>query len=255
MSKMNLLEMVQNIIESLGSEPVNSITDTDEAYQIAHFVKDTYNNLLTNRSVPDFETLLKLVPWSDNNYPTFLHYPQDIKDLKTVWYNVERDHVHYKEILFMCPEDFLRRCNYGYEDTDAVIEPFSGTTLYIKNNVDPSYWTTFDNENIIFDAYDKTKDDSIQESKLRAFGSLYPEFRMEDSFVPHLHGMYFPMLLAEAKSTAFALLKGSINPKVEQMARRQRYSIQNDKYIDNRPEQWNDYGRRGGASRRYRIQL
>lgn len=255
MTKMTLLDMVQNIIESLGSEPVNSITDTDEAFQIATYVKDTYNNLLTNRDIPDFETLVSMVPYSDNTLPTFIKYPEGIKHMKAIWYNVETDHVHYKEILFICPEDFLRRCNYGIDNTVEVLEPFSGTTLYIKNNTDPSYWTTFDNETIIFDAFDKDKDDTIQASKLRALGSMYPDFKMEDTFVPHLHGMYFPMLLAEAKATSFSLLKGYIDPKVEQMARRQRYSIQNDRYIDNRASQWNDYGRRGGTSRRYRIQL
>lgn len=255
MEKMNLISMVQDIIESLGSEPVNSITDTSEAYQIATFVKNTYNNLLTNRDIPDFETLVKIVAWSDNRFPTFLHYPEGIKDLKTIWYNVGEDHVHYKEILFVPPEDFLHRCNYGIDDTVEVIEPFSGTTLYLRNNTDPSYWTTFDNENIIFDAYDKKKDATIQARKLRALGSMYPEFKMEDTFVPKLHVMYFPMLLNEAKSTAFSLLKGYVDPKVEQMARRQRFSIQNDKFIDNRASQWNDYGRNGPSTRRNRVHL
>lgn len=260
MKPMNLLAMVQDIIESLGSEPVNSISDTAEAYQIANFVKNAYHDLLTNRHVPDFESLVKLVPYSDNSLPTFVHYPEDIKEMKAVWYDigpidVNNPHVTYKEILFLQPEEFLRRCNYGYDETDRVEEPVSGSVLYIRNNNDPSYWTTFDNHTLIFDSYDKTKDDSIQEHKLRALGAYYPDFRIEDLFVPRLQGLYFPMLLNEAKSRSFSLLKGYIDPKIEQAARRQRYAIQNDKFIDDRPAQWNDYGRGGCGSRSHRVRL
>lgn len=245
MKPMTLLEMVQNILEALSSTPVGSISDTSEAFQVATFIKDTYENLLTNRKVPDFESLIKLVPYSDNRYPVLLHYPEDIKELKTLWYDVRCNGgtSYYKEILWVDPETFLRRSTSMGDRTIEMREPFTDTVLYIPSDRDPSYWTTFDNKNILFDSFDKEKDDTIQESKLRGYGSYYPVFRMEDEFTPHLHGMYFPMLLTESKALAFSLLKGYVDPKVEQMARRQRYSLQNDRYIDDRPEHWNDYGR------------
>lgn len=257
MKPMSLLELVQDILEALGSTPVNSIADSSEAFQIATFVKNTYHNLLTNRNIPDFESLVKLVPYSDSRYPVLLHYPSDIKELKTIWYDVgsPNDAIFYKEICWIEPELFLRRLGSEQDSTYSMVEPFTGTTLYVRDNTDPSYWTTFDNQNIVFDAYDKEKDSTIQESKLRGFGAYYPDFRMEDSFVPRLHGMYFPMLLNEAKSMSFSLLKGYVDPKVEQMARRQRYSIQNDKYIDDRPAKWNDYGRRGSYRFRRAISI
>lgn len=261
MRPMTLLEMVQDILEALSASPVNSISDSSEAFQIATFIKNTYHSLLTNRHVPDFESLVKLVPYSDNRYPVLLHYPEDIQKLKNIWYDIRdpsnsfTDDHHYKEILFLEPEEFLRRCTHGGDRTFEMQEPFTGTTMYVRNDADPSYWTTFDNKNIIFDSYDSAKDSTIQESKLRGFGAYYPEFRMEDGFTPRLHGMYFPLLLNESKATAFSLLKGYVDPKVEQMARRQRYSIQNDKYVDDRNTHWNDYGRRGaqGIRRKHYI--
>lgn len=259
MKPKTLLEMVQDILESLSSSPVNSISESSEAIQVATFIKNTYENLFTNKKIPDFEGLVKLEVYSDNRYPTFLRYPDSIKELKLIWYDIrpdgfpDPDHVHYKEILYLCPEDFLRRLNYSYDDTTAIVEPETQTTLYVRNNADPSYWTTFDNKTIIFDSYDKAKDDTIQESKLRALGAYYPEFRMEDAFIPRLNALYFPLLLAESKSLSFSLLKGYIDPKVEQMARRQRYFIQDDLSVHHLPPQWNDYGRRGPAGRRSRI--
>lgn len=254
MKPMSLIEMVQDILESLSSTPANSISDSSEAFQIATFIKNTYHNLLTNRNIPDFESLVKLVPYSDNRYPVLLHYPVDIKELKTIWYDVRGPNdqdASYKEILWLEPEAFLRRCDGHNSDRNfEMVEPFTGTTLYVRKDTDPTYWTTFDNQNIFFDAYDETKDSTIQASKLRAYGAYYPDFKIEDNFVPRLHGMYFPLLLGEAKATAFSLLKGYVDPKVEQMARRQRYSIQNDKYIDDRPNHWNDFGRAGAV--RYR---
>jgi hypothetical protein len=43
--KMTLLEMVQNILSDMDSEEINSLSDSNEAEQIAKVVENTYTLL------------------------------------------------------------------------------------------------------------------------------------------------------------------------------------------------------------------
>ena len=57
---MTLLEMVQSLLSSLEGDNVNSISDTQEALQVAQVVKDTYFSLISRRywSFMEFTTVL-----------------------------------------------------------------------------------------------------------------------------------------------------------------------------------------------------
>lgn len=257
--KQTLLEITQNILSYLDSEEVNSIADSVESMQVATIVRDTYYNLITNSFIPEHETLLKLESFSDSAHPTHFSYPANVKKVKTIWYDHKdgglANRTHYKEILWVEPEEFLRRINVAYEDSDEVLDPNSGTTLLIRNNQNPSYYTSFDDQTLVFNSYDKTIEATLQTSKTRAYGSVFPSFIIEDDFTPELQANYFPLLVSEAKSVAFSTLKGYIDPKVDQASRRQRSAIQNDKFVSERPNKWNDYGRKGPTGRRRPIDL
>lgn len=96
------------------------------------------------------------------------------------------------------------------------------------------------------DSFNKDRDNTLQESKSRAYGTVYPVFELVDTFVPQVDAVMFPYLIAEAKSTAMSLLKGSSDPKIEQAARRQKNYIQNDKFrTQKEPQRLSNYGRRG----------
>jgi len=49
MAKMTVLEIVQDILNDLDGDAVNSINDTVEALQIAQIVKTTFNNILDGK--------------------------------------------------------------------------------------------------------------------------------------------------------------------------------------------------------------
>jgi len=72
---------------------------------------------------------------------------------------------------------------------------------------------------------------------------VYPVFSLTDDYVPDIDAAMFPYLIAEAKSTAFSLLKGGSDPKIEQAARRQKSYVQNDMYRNQRLANWSTYGR------------
>ena len=107
----------------------------------------------------------------------------------------------------------------------------------------PRYYTSFDDDHIIMDAYDSSVESTLQTSKSRAYGTVYPTFSITDSFEPDLDDTMLPYLLAEAKSTCFSLFKSGSDPKVEQAARRLKSYVQNDMYKTKRANKRPNYGR------------
>lgn len=244
--KKTVLEMVQNILNDMDSEPVNSIEDSEEALQIASVLQDTYFNIISVREIPEHKQLLKIESVSDLNYPTTLKYPVAVKEIESLFYNVSNDvNPTYKEIKYLEPMDFvLRLPQYLTQDTKAVLEIKSGTTLYIWDKKEPTYYTSFDDETIVMDGYNKDIDDTLQASKTRAYGTVYPVFEIADDFTPDLDNTMFPYLLAETKSVCFSLFKNGVNEKIEQASRRQKFHMLDDMYKTKKKPVSKGYGRR-----------
>lgn len=235
-----LLDMVQSILSDMDSEEVNSISDSVEAEQIANVIKDTYFNIIAARDIPEHQKILRLVSLSDLNRPTHFRYPDDIKHLERLQYNVGTTAADYKDIEFIDPFTFLNRMSETAKQVGTVGD---NIPLYVYDDRMPSYYTSFDDDNIIFDAYDASVEPILQAAKTRGYGSVYPVFAIEDAFEPDLDDVLLPMLLAEAKSVCFSLFKSGSDPKIEQAARRLKSYVQNDQYKTKRSNNRPKYGR------------
>ena len=75
MAKLTLLQMTQDILNDMDSDPVNSIDDTDESIQVAQIVKTTYFNITSQRDWPFLRTLSALTGLGDTNNPTKMQIP------------------------------------------------------------------------------------------------------------------------------------------------------------------------------------
>lgn len=239
--KQTLLEMVQSILSDMDSEDVNSISDTIEARQIASVIEDTYYNIIVARDIPEHDKLLAFVPLSDTSRPTHFLYPERLKAVKRVDYNVsDTSTKDYREIQWVPPEVFLDRM----DENDLRVETIGeGVDIFIGTSDAPRYYTSFDDQHVIFNSFNSSIEQSMQSSKTRVFGSTYPVFTISDSFIPDMDLNLLPMLLAEAKSTCFSLFKGGSDPKVEQSARRLKSYVQNDMHKSLRPHGRPNYGR------------
>ncbi len=236
-----LLDIVQSILNDMDSEAVNSISDTFEAQQIANVVEDTYYNIIAAREIPEHNKLLSLTSLSDSNRPTHFKYPTNTKHIERVQYNAgstaEPDWVI---VDFVDPIVFLGRMN----EDGLLVETLDGNLpIYVNTSVAPTYYTSFDDEHMIFDSYDSSVESILQESKTRCLGSTYPTFTQDDNFEPDLDNTLLPLLLAEAKSTCFSLFKGGPDAKIEQAARRLKSYVQNDLHKSKRANKRNNYGR------------
>lgn len=238
-----LLEMVQSILNDMDSEAVNSISDTVEAQQIASVIEDTFYNIIAAREIPEHKQLLQITSLSNNAKPTHFLYPTNTKEIERLFYNVGTSGANWVEIYFVDPLDFLNRMDEQATGVVVVTDVAGGTPLYIRNDRMPSYYTSFDDNHIVMDAYDASVESILQQSKTRAYGTVYPTFSQTDDFEPDLDEPMLQYLLAEAKSTCFSLFKSGSDPKVEQAARRLKAYVQNDMFKTKRENKRPMYGR------------
>lgn len=224
--KRTLLEIVQEILNDLDSDEVNSIDDTVEAAQVASIVRSTYNEMISNRNWPHLKKIGKLTALG-TTYPNYFQIPDRVKELVSIKYNVIKDgetRVQYRDIKWKYPDEFLNMVYARNSDNSNIeqIQDFSGVVLLIQNDKAPEYWTTFDDKYIVCDSYDINIDDALQATKSQAIYYQEAAWVHTDSAYPDLPEEAFAALIEEAKSTAFLILKQMANQKAEQKAGRQQ---------------------------------
>lgn len=238
MNKLTLLEIVQDILSDQSGDEVNSITDTMEATQIAQVVKTTYSHIIDGRDWPHLYKLFQLTSWSNSDYPTYFTLPDAVD--KLVWIRYDKTKVTYKD-----PETFLDILNARENalNKDTIVDS-SGISLYVYNDRNPTYWTSFNDSTIIMDSYDADVDTVLQTSKTECFGKELPTFTLADNFTPNLPANMFSYLLAESKAHAAMVLQQSPDPKAQEYSVTQRRRMSQDAWRTAGGIQVPSYGRK-----------
>jgi len=229
MAKMTLLEMTQNILAAVGGDSVNSIADTQESFDVAGYIKETFEELFSQEDVPELKGLIQLEGLSDVTKPNYLRIPNNVTSVSWVKYR-DLSTGTYRNIKPLTREQFLDIILYeGREDVDEVVD-FSGSTFSIQNNKQPTYWTTFDDRHIILDSWNKGVENTVHQNNTISWGTTVKPFLLEDSFTPPIDPDLFPRLLAEAKSVSFINIKNITSAKEEQRSRRQLIKFNKRKF-------------------------
>lgn len=254
--KLPLLDIVNDVLSDMTSDPVNSISDTFESQQVAKLVRSTYFDLYNERVWPTAGKLFKLTASADAAKPTHMRMEEDVASIEWVKYNCRRlseTRENYVTIRYMRPEDFIEYVmSRDTSDTNiTVCIDYNGTPLFIRNNEAPTYFTTFDDEHLVFDSYDSEVDDTLMTSKTQVFGFTEPTFTLSDTFIPDLPSKAFSLLVNEVKSRAFIKLKEVFSQKDEQSATRQRGWLSREKRRVNGGIKYPNYGRNAPAGGRY----
>ena len=247
--KMTLLELVSDILNDLDSDEVNSIDDTVEAQQVAQIVKSTYFAIISHKNWPHLKKGISLEASGNDAYPTHMKLSDNVKELSFINYNKAKlgdTRKVYQSVRWVEPEDFLRHTNQRNSDEPNidVITDYSGIELLIRNDQQPTYYTSFDDTHIVFDSYDSAVDDTLQESKVQAQGYVNPVWLTEDDFIPDLPEEAFTYLLEEAKSRASVKLKQTQDPKAEQESVRQARWLSRKDWRVHGGIKYPDYGRK-----------
>ena len=84
--KLTLLQMVQSILSSMGSDEVNSISDTTESLQVADIIKQTYMNMLGRYDLPQHNQPFQLQASNTAASPTLMTFPAGVTRIEWIKY-------------------------------------------------------------------------------------------------------------------------------------------------------------------------
>ena len=247
--KRSLLDIVQEILNDLDSDSVNSINDTVESLQVANIIRSCYLEMMSNRNWPDQKKLTQLDGSGSPNNPNYLVIPENIKEILELRYNKAKNgdsRIQYQDVKFMHTDEFLHYINSRDSTLDYVtlVTDDSGVQLPIVNNQAPTYWTSFDDNHIVFDSWDSAVDDALKASKTQVVAFVEKQWVHDDSAIPDLPSEAFSALVEESKSTAFLVLKQMANQKAEQKANRQQRWLSRKAWRAQGGIRFPDYGRK-----------
>lgn len=218
-----LLEAVKTTMNAMGSDPVSSIFlsngGTEESEEIAVFARDLYDFIQTRYDWPYSKKLIQLDPLSDSAKPNYLRIPVGVQDVEFIKYK-END------IKYLHPEQFLGIINQrntiikdnagiesnSYDSNVVEILSYEGVTLYIRNNKNPQYYTSFDGVNLVFDSWDSVNETTLENDNSSAYVTLKKEIIIADSTIIDLPEHLLPLFQAELNREAMLRIKQQDSP-------------------------------------------
>ena len=246
--KMTLLEMVTDILNSMDSDEVNTITETVESDQVSQIIKTTFFELIADRDWAHLKELFELDESGTTARPTHMSPPERISEVREVNYNKVKTgetRKKYDAVKYMEPEKFLVLSNARNSDEANidVIEDSTGVEILIKNDKAPEYWTSFDDHNMVFDSYDSAVDTTLVSSKTQCWGLREPTWTNSDSFTPDLPPDAFPFFLAEAKTACQFQVRQFNDSVSSNVAQKQRMRMSRKNWKTAKQTRYPNYGR------------
>lgn len=236
--KSTLLELTQEILSSLDSDEINSITDTTEALQVVAIVKRCYFDIASKMELPEHFSLFELTASGDNTKPTLMYLPSDVLNVLWIKYDKIGDGETASRILpvaYMAPEQFFEQMYSLDTDADNVVTSSlvvgsDSLPIFALDDKAPDYWTSLDDYTFIFDSYDADVDTTLQKSKTVVYGQKTATWTQSDSFTPDLDAEQFSLLVNKAKSLAWAELKQADHALARKEARDQMIHAERAKH-------------------------
>lgn len=250
MPAMTYLEMVKDILNDMESDPVTTIAETEESREVVQILKTTYFQIIDGRDWSHLYQLFQLTATGAST-PTHMTIPSNVMDFEYIKYNSRTATdtknkfvtIQYKE-----PKDFMDIVDSrdsSSTDIDEVSDT-SGVPILVFNERAPTFWTSFDDATIVFDAYDSAVDTTnLVATKTQCRGKVYPTVTESDAFVFDLPIDAFSYFLSEAKSMCFLNVKQVANAKVEQQATTQRRRMSHEAHKVANGIKYPNYGRKG----------
>lgn len=229
-----LLDLTQTILDDMGSDSVNSISDSLESQRVANIIKRTFFDIAVEKNLPTSEELFTLIPLADTTMPTHMQIPNNVYELGWIKYDMKTSgadtRVRYADVFYLTPEDFFHKVSTRNSDdsnVQVVVDP-TNINILIQTDLNPTYWTSFDGEHIVFDSFDSAVSSTIEASKVVSHGRVGKTWTHTDTATPDIPEHLEPMLLAIAEERAFAWVKQAENRVSAKNARRYRIHGKSD---------------------------
>lgn len=229
-TQQTLLQMTQEILTSMQSDEVDSITDTAESVAVATIIRRTYWDLFGLDDFPEHYSIFKLTETSSAT-PNLLTIPENCRRLMWVKYNrstvddtdarfTDVDYTDLKSFLddsFLLTQSADNVASYTYTFNPLGTDPVQ---ILTRNDIGPQRYCSPDDFNLIFDSYDAGVESYLHSNRTLAYGLIDPTFTFTDAFTPDLDVSQYALLFNTAKSQCFVELKQTANVTADQRARR-----------------------------------
>jgi hypothetical protein len=247
-ARLTYLELVVDILNDLDSDTVSTILETEESRQVTQILETTYYNIIDGKDWPHLYNPFQLVATGAST-PTHMTFPVSVIDVSYIKYNVRNatdTKDKFIELGYREPKAFMDVVDTRDSSATEITQVTDGTGILINvyNDRKPSFWTSFDDDTVVFDAYDSVVDTAnLVAVKTQAYGKIYPVVVVSDGAFFDLPVNSFTYLLNEAKSVASLTLKQFVNQKAEQQSVTQRRRMSQEAWRIGKGIDYPNYGR------------
>lgn len=208
MEKRTLLEMLNDVAVSLDYETVSDIAETPEADSIIRIIRNEYSKLMDRDDWPHLNILTELDGLADVLRPNFMQVPAGVATVNGVWYDTtltaDTNKTQKPITYYDDPDEFLEQI-YTRQTGDANISIFDTAEdipIWTYTDRAPSFCTSFDDDIIIFDAYNSAEDTTMQASKSIVRGLRDSAWTESNGFTPTMPVSMFSMFISKCKVIA-----------------------------------------------------
>ena len=254
------LSMVQNILSSMDSDNVNSISDTEEAMQVETVLQETYENITSRRHWEFMKKTRQLENVIDTTRPTKFKIPEDVLRVTCFRYKTFKEgtspqEFSWKELKYLLPCDFIDHVQsrnitqLAAESRAITVLNDDSVEMYIITDVEPEFWTSFDDQFIYLDNWVQVDSNTVVQTRTSITVVEQKPFVTGDTAIQALPPEMFPLLVSESKSTCWLTFKGVANQKAEQIASRQYNKMREEEPTVKAPRTWVNYGKPASGTR------
>lgn len=227
--KYTLLGIIQRVASEIKSDEITELDETIEAIDIRNEVQNTFDDLM---STWEWEFLKHHPRKLDAMSPAQkvkLAIPTDVKHIEKLMYNARNSvggEPVFKNLTYLKPHEFhelvlKRQLGTNVEEVDVG----DGVAIRVYNDQEPSYFTSYDEVTVVFDAYLKAVDASgIDPAKTAVIATLVLSAGSTGDWSPavpeYIHNLWFQESVARCSSQ----IRGVENGRFERQARRAQVS-------------------------------
>lgn len=217
MAKQTLLTMVQSVLDAIGENPVNDINDTSASRKVVKIIREVYDQEAVFGDWAHLRYLGQLTGLGDTAKRTVLRIPDNVDYVEELRYKYLDDNGDVKSPVITKIEDprefldiVLSRRSTATNITAVEVPSDETVTILAYNDRQPKYWTTFDDEYIILDAYDATVESTLQGVNTYVVGKRETPWTDDKDFIPDMPTEKFPFVLAQAVTVAAERLTDTV---------------------------------------------
>lgn len=200
---------------------------TEDSEEIAYHAKDLWDFMQGRADWPHQKKFIQLDPMADSEKPNYLKLP-------TVVNEIVKNSLRYREkpVTYLSPEVFIDMLNSrnnivkdsngvesdSYDDNVQVVSSYEGIPLYIYDDRNPTYWTTFDDDTLVFDSYDKVNEDTLQNSNSSVLAYVTTELIIADDTIVDLPAGLLSLFQSELNREVSLRIRREVSPIDEKRA-------------------------------------